>query len=397
LLAAFKLIAPHLGLSVRVVHALDWLFSFTKPQDWGRGGRPIVWPSAARQREALGLSPTQVKAVNRGLIGAGLITMRDSPNGKRSGKRDAQGHITKAYGFDLSPLASRYAEFVQLAAEAKAEREVLADLRRRATIARRAITQILTTVEEYGLADDHWSQLRHDTARLVASLRRAERSEEITIGVGTLERRRGEALARLNQRLETVNLPPKGAENRPHTITTNQLPNPEDTVIAHGGCNPVSASAPPDQASRSPQQGGGDLEQQHGCSETARRQSRPTRRPDGGALPRLTIDDLIALAPRLRTYLTTSRPTWPEVITAADWLRGELGVSQPVWGEACVTMGRETAAVAIAIVSAKPAEHFRSTPGGYFHGMLKKAKAGELNLAQTIWGLRRSRSAMTCH
>jgi hypothetical protein len=37
-------------------------------------------------------------------------------------------------------------------------------------------------------------------------------------------------------------------------------------------------------------------------------------------------------------------------------------------------MGRETAAIAVAIVSAKPAaEHFRSTPGGYFHGMVAKA------------------------
>ena len=51
-------------------------------------------------------------------------------------------------------------------------------------------------------------------------------------------------------------------------------------------------------------------------------------------------------------------------------------------------MGREEAAIAMAIVSAKPAEHFRSTPGGYFHGMVAKAKAGELNLARTIWGLR---------
>jgi hypothetical protein len=39
-------------------------------------------------------------------------------------------------------------------------------------------------------------------------------------------------------------------------------------------------------------------------------------------------------------------------------------------------------------VSTKPAGHFRSSPGGYFHGMVAKAKAGELNLARTIWGLR---------
>jgi replication initiation protein RepC len=33
-------------------------------------------------------------------------------------------------------------------------------------------------------------------------------------------------------------------------------------------------------------------------------------------------------------------------------------------------------------------EHFRTSPGGYFHGMVAKARAGELNLARTIWGLR---------
>ena len=90
LLAAFKAAASRLGLSPRLVHAVDWLFRFTQPQDWGRGGRPIVWPSASLQQEALGLSATRVKAINRALIEAGLITMKDSPNGKRYGQRDRQ-------------------------------------------------------------------------------------------------------------------------------------------------------------------------------------------------------------------------------------------------------------------------------------------------------------------
>ena len=88
LLAAFKAAAPSLGLSSRLVHAVDWLFRFTQPQDWGRGGRPIVWPSSSLQQDALGLSETRVKALNRELIEAGLVTMRDSPNGKRYGRRD---------------------------------------------------------------------------------------------------------------------------------------------------------------------------------------------------------------------------------------------------------------------------------------------------------------------
>jgi replication initiation protein RepC len=112
---------------------------------------------------------------------------------------------------------------------------------------------------------------------------------------------------------------------------------------------------------------------------------------------RLSIDELMRLAPRLRIYLKSSRPAWPEIVDAADWLRGELGVSKSLWGEACVAMGREQAAIAVAIVSAKPETHFRSTPGGYFHGMVMKAKAGDLNLARTVWGLRQAKGAKSGH
>jgi hypothetical protein len=38
--------------------------------------------------------------------------------------------------------------------------------------------------------------------------------------------------------------------------------------------------------------------------------------------------------------------------------------------------------------ASKPEGHFTSSPAGYFHGMVAKAKAGELNLARTVWGLR---------
>jgi hypothetical protein len=93
LLAAAKAAAPRLGIAPRLVHAVDWLFRFTQPQDWEKESRPVVWPSASMQEEALGLSPTQVKGINRSLIELGLVTMKDSPNGKRYGKRDPKGRI----------------------------------------------------------------------------------------------------------------------------------------------------------------------------------------------------------------------------------------------------------------------------------------------------------------
>src|ERR1700722_2640688 len=79
LLAVFKEAAPQLGISPRLVHAVDWLFRFAQPQDWQKGSRPIVWPSARTQREALGLEPTQAKAINPRLIDLGLVRMRCSP------------------------------------------------------------------------------------------------------------------------------------------------------------------------------------------------------------------------------------------------------------------------------------------------------------------------------
>ena len=85
-------------------------------------------------------------------------------------------------------------------------------------------------------------------------------------------------------------------------------------------------------------------------------------------------DELVRLAPKLKPYLRRPNPTWPEIIDAADWLRHDLGVSKSLWGEACLAMGRELAAVALAIVSTKEPEHFRTSPGGYFHGMVPRPR-----------------------
>ena len=392
LLAAFKAAAPVLELAPRLVHAIDWLFRFTQPQDWGRGGRPIVWPSASLQQEALGLSATRVKALNRELIEAGLVTMRDSPNGKRYGKRDPKTKlIAEAYGFDLSPIAARHAEFVRLAEGAKVERAEKGRLRRRATIARNGIAQILDTVAEYGFGGDEWVKLARDSRNLTQALKMIERLEEMALGVQSLERRQLEARVRLELRLaelaaassEAVNPDPKGAENGPHQYTYKPSLHPqEDTVVASEECKSGVAGAVSDQA-------GGRKSGKDGTGEGA---EKPVR-TDTGTVMKLSTGELTHLAPRLRDYLRTTTPNWREIVDAADYLRGELGVSKSLWGEACLAMGREQAAVAIAVVSAKPAEHFRSTPGGYFHGMVAKAKAGELNLARTIWGLRQHANA----
>src|SRR5271163_1786388 len=368
LLAAFKAAAPRLGLSTRLVHAVDWLFRFTQPQDWERGGRPIVWPSALLQQEALGVSETQAKRLNRHLIEVGLITMKDSPNGKRYGRRDARGRIVEAYGFDLSPLAARHQEFVQLAGEGRAERAAVGRLRRRATIARKGIAQILETARDYDLRGEEWPTLEREARAIVQELKRAELPSDLEATVVSLERRQYEARNRLEMLLKDVNKAPSQPEIAPHQYTYKPTPYPQqDTVIASRTSSepqedPVPLPAAPELRIRS----------------------------EKGMVHGIRPDELVWLAPRLKPYLRRPNPTWPEIIDAADWLRHDLDVSKPLWGDACLTMGRELAAVALAIVSTKDPDHFRTTPGGYFHGMVQKAKADELHLERTVWAMRRA-------
>jgi len=394
-LAAFKAAAPYLGLRPSIVHAIDWLFRFTDPRDWQPSSRPIVWPSAAMQQQELGLGPSQVKNLNRQLVEVGLVVMRDSPNGKRYGRRDPHGRIVEAYGFDLSPLASRHAEFRAEAEAGREERQRVQALRRRATIARNGIRQLLETAVEQRIAGRDWEAYQEAAPTASKGLAALGSSVEMEMAVARLERLQSDMRRYLEAAFEVVaprtesprspvNNDPKQPKNWPHITPTNYLPNLKDTVVASG----KSSSLPVSSAENHPSS---SLASRADSHRTPSAQHRPGKvRTDSGSLLKITPVELIKLAPRLKTYLANQAPSWPEIVDAADWLRDELGISKFIWGDACLAIGREQAAIAVAIVSAKPPAHFRGSPGGYFHGMVSKAKAGELHLARTIWGMRRS-------
>src|SRR3954454_9821359 len=100
------------------------------------------------------------------MFGAGIFVIRDTPQGRRDSRRDDRGRIIEAYGFDLSPLAQRFDEFVKIAAAAKIERERMRKLRCRATLARRAVAQAAGELDLQGCDSDELHQLVRETAEL---------------------------------------------------------------------------------------------------------------------------------------------------------------------------------------------------------------------------------------
>ena len=107
-------------------------------------------------------------------------------------------------------------------------------LRRRATIARNGIAQILETAAEYGFPGEEWcpAGARHPGPR--QALRKLERPKTMALGVESLERRqkfsaRTSGIACSKQ----SDSDPLGSENGPHQYTYKATPDPEqDTVIA---------------------------------------------------------------------------------------------------------------------------------------------------------------------
>jgi replication initiation protein RepC len=395
-LAAFKAAAPFLGIGPRVVHVVDWLFKFSRSFDWEPGSRPIVWPSAAEQQSVLELGPAQVKQVNRRLAELGLVLMRDSPNGKRFGRR-VNGRIVEAYGFDLSPLATRMAEFEAIAAEGRARKERMQTLRRRATTARNRLRQTLAatvaTARPASFDPEVW---RLRAAALGRGIRDICEEGVLVMAVAGLERVLAEAQAALQQCIATptastdpVETSPEGLENQPHITATNEALNPTDTVVARE----TLASEP-----------GSDLDSRFAASrgqrvrQAARADERDalTKRYGDSTSDELELKvapaELMHLAPRLRRHLPRSPAGWHDIVDAADGLRGELGISRSLWGEACLALGRPQAAVAVAIIAEKGERHFRVGPGAYFSGMLRRAKTGELHLGRSLWGLRKRTS-----
>jgi replication initiation protein RepC len=371
LLFAFKEAEPYLGLPAYGYKLIDWLVRQTKPQDWEEGSRPIAWPSARRQAEFLGLTVRGTQKLNRQLWEAGLFVMRDHPQGKRYGRRDAKGRIIEAYGFDLSPLAQRHDEFVKISAAAQVERNQMKKLRQRCSLAHRGIKQAAEELRRQGHGSEALDCLLREGDELIAAAHACTGSGELALAAQALESRKATAEQMLRELLKPVESSPQGEQAFAHNTPTNPPPNHKnDTVIASEACSPPEA--PP-------------------LNPTPFQEERPSKPASQDEQPfperlNVTPATLEELAPRLTPYMPARHAdkSWPALIEAARYLTVDLGISLTLWHRACQIMGEEYAAIAVAIVSTKPPEHFTKSAGGYFDGMVKKFKRGELHLGPTL-------------
>ena len=108
--------------------------------------------------------------------------------------------------------------------------------------------------------------------------------------------------------LKDVNKVPSRPENAPHQYTYKPTPYPQqDTVITSNTSSEVQqAPVPLSAAPEAP------------------------HRPEKGMMYGIHPEELVKLAPRLKTDLRRPSPTWSEIIDAVDWLRHDLDLETPL-------------------------------------------------------------------
>lgn len=374
-LTAFKRAAAYLGISSRLVHAIDTLMAWSRAVDWTNGERPIVFPSNETLSLKLGVSVRQVqKLLNEG-VAHGLIWHRDSANGNRIGARGKDGRLIYAYGIDLSPLGSRYDEFLVVAEQGSAQHRRIDALRKRLTAARRRIHRLSEVVLIENMTSiDGLTPL--NIAQLAAQQMRAVRDEgALETCVKQLEREAGELDANVARVLtERASHVPK------ESPSSEPLDTPNTTTI-----QPSTAKADLRSMPTEIKESNYDI-----------RCERPQTEVEADLL-RYGVDPsfIVGVAAELVPTYASATPSWSEIIGAAErWVR-QTGIHQYVWHDACQIMGQRGAAASVLMTSWKYLHEEVERPGAYLRGLNRRALQGKLNLGRSFHSLKTSKRMTT--
>ncbi len=396
---AVKRVAAHIGLKAGDMLLLDTLGAFTQAQDWEEGRRPIVWASNAFLMEQTGFGRTALKSHARRLVNAGVISFKDSPNGKRWGRRDADGVIIEAYGFDLSPLSARAEEFEQLHTELQAERQLCQRLKRQITVSRRMIRARIEAALS-GALRGPWKRFYEAFEDLLQRLPRrnagSEMFERLLTWFRDLQERVESAYLKATQVVDVVEnttdamavindtvqkTDPNGSVFRPHILTTTKL-NPVK-------CNRSENEQAEGAVANAPVEERVDSDFENSVAEA--------RKKRGAALDLPTVmqacPEFASWAHNMGGYLRD----WGDLHRVAGQLRPMIGVSEHAWNQAQECLGSQVATAALVLTFDKFSKGEVTSPGGYLRGMVQKAGAGELHLERSFYGRLSGTAALEVH
>jgi len=345
-----------LGLQDRSLAVLDALLSFYPENELRQDAQLIVFPSNIQLSiRAHGIAGATLRRHLALLVDAGLIIRKDSANGKRYARKDGEGSIEHAFGFDISPLLMRAEELACLAQQVAADRIAFRRAKENLTICRRDIRKLITAAVEEGAAGD-WDELEE---QYLAAVRRIPRNP-------TLDELRDLGIEMDNLRQNIINQ--LNSDDFSSEMTTNDAQN--ERHIQNSNTNLPNELEP---------------------SSEKEQEAKPSQIKQAEHVPikSFPIGLVLRACPEILNYGPEGQiRNWRELMTAAVVVRSMLGVSPSAYQEACEVMGPENAAVTIACILERGG-HINSA-GGYLRDLTNRAKRGEFSLGPVLMALLRA-------
>jgi replication initiation protein RepC len=347
------------GVSDRTLAVLNALLSFYPKTELSDENGLVVFPSNSQlSLRTHGMADTTLRRHLAALVDAGLISRKDSPNGKRYARKGRGGGISDAFGFSLGPLLARAEQIVRMADEVITERLHHKRLKEQVSLCRRDITKLIDTGLHEGLSGD-WLAMRVRFGTLCIALPRVPQTSEIEALLEILEKFRDE----LVKSLETyANLPNQSAND---SHIGGHIQSSETNPISESECGPSPATEP----------------------------SVPVVLSQNAAPARTFPLEMVRQAcPEIAMYGPGgSISSWRDLIVAAQVVRSMLDISTSAYQRSCEVMGLENTAAVLACMLERAAQI--SSAGGYLRDLTRRAETGGFSLGPMLMALLRSRAS----
>jgi len=348
-----------IGATDRGLAILNALLTFHRETDLSAEGELIVWPSNEQLiARANGISPATLRRHLAVLVECGLVIRRDSPNGKRFARRGRGGEVEQAYGFDLSPIVARAAEFRELAETVQAEKKAFRLVRERLTLLRRDISKMIdAAIEEH--VPGNWGRVIQNYRSIIERLPRTASRQLLEDVCADLEMLHFD----IREALESFTKTQNPNANESHSDRHIQNSNPESRLESENGSREKN-------------------EESGSVAETDNVRSLPKRD--------LPLSIVVGACPDIATLLRGGEIRyWRDLLEAAETGRVALGISPSAWREACEAMGEQHATITIAAIYQRSGQI--SSPGGYLRSLTDKAREGKFSTWPMIMALARAK------
>lgn len=391
LLHLVKDVGPHVGFTPKMIALLEYYVRFTREGDWEEGGRPIVYQSQAKTAMYFRVSERQIQRLESALFERGALTWDTAANHKRFGVRSESGELLYASGVDLAPLAALREELENKKEEMRLSDAAWFETKRQISWYRGRIRSLIGEASEYAGLERAAAEAQHAYNGIDEHIRTYMDLAHLR----ELLKAHLDVYNTLSEAIE--NHQPASADcGYKSEITSNTSPTDDKMVVHTYSTNKTqfskenTSSLSDRKASKGSVAASSGTDSNHrACGENYREEWMAALADEKARISWKQV--LAACSERFkdRFPMTGQRLGWPDITNAAHDLLPTLGISKSAWVEACMTLGRDGAALAVMIIDRKvqDPENTIKNPGGYLRAMTTRAKEGKLNLHGSIFGL----------